>query len=161
MGLFDGLLKKKEIHISSPVDGICVQISEVSDPTFGEEIIGKGVAIRPSNGRIVSPVDGEISTIFPTGHAVGITTADGVELLIHIGLDTVALKGEHFSAHVSSGDKVKKGDLLVEVDMEAVKEKGYDTITPVIICNTPDFASIDGIIDNEVKAGDDIMILKK
>lgn len=142
MGFFDKLMGKKEIRIYAPMEGECVPLAEVSDPTFGEEVLGKGVAIRPVTGRVVAPMDAEVSTVFPTGHAVALTTEDGVELLIHVGLDTVRLDGKYYTRHVENGDKVKKGDLLLEVDLESVKKEGFDTITPVIICNTEAFADI-------------------
>ena len=109
--MFDFLKKKdKGIEIGAPVKGKAVPISQVSDPTFGEEILGKGVAIQPEDGKIYAPADGTIEMLFDTKHAVSMTTTEGVELLVHIGLDTVALKGEHFTAHKGNGDAVKKGE---------------------------------------------------
>ena len=123
--MFDFFKKKdKGIEIGSPVKGKTVPISKVSDPTFGEEILGKGVAIQPEEGKIYAPADGTNEMLFDTKHAVSMTTTEGVELLVHIGLDTVALKGEHFTAHKGNGDAVKKGDLLISVDLEAVKAAG-------------------------------------
>lgn len=142
MGFLDKLMGKKEVRIYAPIEGECVPLSEVSDPTFGEGVLGKGVAIKPANGRVVAPLDAQVSTVFPTGHAVALTTEDGVELLIHVGLDTVKLDGMHFTKHVETGDTVQKGDLLLEVDLESVRNEGYDTITPVIICNTEAFQHI-------------------
>lgn len=162
MGLFDKILGKaggKEITIAAPVDGECVPISEVSDPTFGEEILGKGVAIRPSNGKIKAPADGTVSTIFPTGHAVAVTTKDGAEVLVHIGLDTVALDGKGFTKYVEEGAEVKKGDLLIEADLEEIK-KTHDVITPVVICNTDDYKEIQ-THTGAVSAGDTILTLQK
>ncbi|NLL78704.1 MAG: PTS glucose transporter subunit IIA [Clostridiales bacterium] len=155
MGLFDKLLGKsgKEFVIGAPVEGECVPISEVSDPTFGEEILGKGIAIRPANGLIKAPADGIVSTVFPTGHAVAITTEDGVEILVHIGLDTVSLNGEGFTKHVEEGQKVKMGDLLIEADLARIGEK-YDTITPVVICNTSDYKEVNGETGKQVVPGD-------
>lgn len=153
--------KNKEIMLGSPVKGEAVPIQEVPDPTFGEEMLGKGVAVRPAEGKYYAPADGEISLLFETLHAVSVTTDTGVEILIHIGLDTVALKGEHFTAHVKTGDKVKKGDLLVSVDLEAVKAAGYEVITPIVICNTPDFASVEAITGSEVAPGDDVIRITK
>lgn len=142
MGFLDKLMGKKEICIYAPLEGECVPLSEVSDPTFGEGVLGKGIAIKPSNGKVFAPVDAQVSTIFPTGHAIALTTGDGVELLIHVGLDTVKLDGKYYTKHVKDGDKVKKGDLLLEMDLAGIKSEEYDTITPVIICNTEEFASI-------------------
>lgn len=160
MGLFDAF-KKKDIVISSPMKGRCVSIKAVSDPTFSEEILGKGVAIVPKDGKVYAPADGVITTIFPTGHAVGMTTNDGVELLIHVGLDTVALKGEGFRIIGKDEQKVKKGDLLIEADLEKIKEAGYDVITPVLVCNTDEYSEILGRTDTEVSAGDELLNIKK
>ena len=150
MGLFDAFKKK----------GI-VPLKNVNDPTFSEEILGKGIAIVPAEGKVYAPADGEISTVFPTGHALGLTTEDGIELLIHIGLDTVQLNGQHFTIKTEAGKKVKKGDLLVEADLEKIKEAGYDVITPMIVCNTTDFASVEGKTGIAVKPGDDCLEIKK
>lgn len=157
-----GIFKKKtnKIELGTPAKGQAVPLKEVSDPTFGEEILGKGVAVRPEEGKIYAPADGEISLLFDTLHAVSMTSTDGVEILIHIGLDTVALKGEHFTAHVKTYDSVKKGDLLIEVDLEKVKAAGYDVITPVIICNTDDFASVEAVTGSVVP-GDTVLELTK
>jgi glucose-specific phosphotransferase system IIA component len=160
--VFDFLKKKdKGIEIGSPVKGKAVPISQVSDPTFGEEILGKGVAIQPEEGKIYAPADGTIEMLFDTKHAVSMTTTEGVELLVHIGLDTVALKGEHFTAHKGNGDAVKKGDLLISVDLEAVKAAGYDVITPMVVCNTSDYQTVEAVTDTEVNPGDTVLILKK
>ena len=160
--MFDFLKKKdKGIEIGSPVKGKAVPISQVSDPTFGEEILGKGVAIQPEEGKIYAPADGTIEMLFDTKHAVSMTTTEGVELLVHIGLDTVALKGEHFTAHKGNGDPVKKGDLLITVDLDAVKAAGYDAITPMVVCNTTDYQTVEAVTDTEVNPGDTVLILKK
>ena len=138
--MFGGSNAKKQIL--APVSGRVVPMSEVNDPTFSQEILGKGVAVVPSEGKVVAPASGEVVVMFETKHAVSIRTEDGAELIIHIGLDTVNLRGEHFTAHVAQGDHVKAGDVLVEFDMEAIKEAGYDVITPIVICNTPDFPNM-------------------
>ena len=160
--MFDFLKKKdKGIEIGSPVKGKAVPISQVSDPTFGEEILGKGVAIQPADGKIYAPADGTIEMLFDTKHAVSMTTTEGVELLVHIGLDTVALKGEHFTAHKGNGDAVKKGDLLITVDLDAVKAAGYDVITPMVVCNTSDYQTVEAVTGSDVNPGDTVLILKK
>ncbi|MFR0954940.1 MAG: PTS glucose transporter subunit IIA [Roseburia inulinivorans] len=153
--------KDKGIEIGAPVKGKAVPISQVSDPTFGEEILGKGVAIQPADGKIYAPADGTIEMLFDTKHAVSMTTTEGVELLVHIGLDTVALKGEHFTAHKGNGDAVKKGDLLISVDLEAVKAAGYDVITPMVVCNTSDYQTVEAVTGSDVNPGDTVLILKK
>lgn len=144
MGIFDKLFGGKSDHISvaAPVTGEAVPLSEVSDPTFGEEILGKGAAIRPTEGKVYAPFDGTVDMMFETGHAVNLISDDGVELLIHVGLDTVKLKGEHYTAHVQNGDKVKLGQLILEFDPAAIAAAGYDVITPVVVCNTADFAAV-------------------
>ncbi len=147
--------------MGAPVKGKAVPISQVSDPTFGEEILGKGVAIQPEDGKIYAPADGTIEMLFDTKHAVSMTTTEGVELLVHIGLDTVALKGEHFTAHKGNGDAVKKGDLLISIDLEAVKAAGYDVITPMVVCNTSDYQTVEAVTGSDVNPGDTVLILKK
>lgn len=158
-----GIFKKKEsiMEIGAPVKGEAVPIQEVSDPTFGDEILGKGVAVRPADGRIFAPADGEVTLLFDTLHAVSITSEDGAEILVHVGLDTVSLKGEHFNAHVKTGDKVKKGDLLLTVDLEQVKAAGFDVITPMIICNTDDFKAVEAVTKSAVEPGDTVLRLTK
>lgn len=159
-----GLFKKKEdntVTIGSPVKGRAVPISEVSDPTFGDEILGKGVAILPSEGNIYAPADGTIELLFDTMHAVSMTSTDGVEILVHIGLDTVALKGAHFTAQKATGDTVKKGELLITVDLEAVRAAGYEIITPVVICNTGDYAAVESFTGMDVAVGDDVVKITK
>ncbi len=156
--MFDFFKKKgAKIPLGSPVKGEAVPIQEVSDPTFGEEILGKGVAIKPVEGKFYAPADGEIALMFDTLHAVSIKTVDGVEVLIHIGLDTVALKGKYFKAHKATGDKVKKGDLLVTADLDALKAAGYDIITPMIICNTDEFKGVLPVTGNAVAPGDTVL----
>ena len=157
------LFKKKAdgIEIGAPAKGKAVPISEVSDPTFGEEILGKGMAVIPSEGRIYAPADGTIELLFDTLHAVSMTTTEGVELLVHIGLDTVSLKGEHFTAHKATGDTVKKGDLLISVDLDAVKAAGFDVITPMVVCNTGDYQAVEAVTGADVEPGDTVLKIKK
>lgn len=159
-----GLFKKKQekAHVlGSPAAGKAVSIKDVSDPTFSEGILGDGVAVIPSEGKIYAPADGEIGMVFDTLHAVSMMTDFGAEVLIHVGLDTVQMKGDGFEGHVNAGDKVKKGDLLLTVDLEKVKAAGYDIITPMLICNTADYASVEGIFGKEVSAGDEILKIEE
>lgn len=160
MGLFGSTLIKKETKIVSPTAGRCVSIKKVPDPAFGEEIMGKGVAIEPADGKFYAPADGVVSTLFPTLHAVGITTPEGVEILLHIGLDTVKLNGKYFTAHVKQDDAVKQGDLLLEANLAAIAAEGYQTITPVLICNTPDFQEVVPGGEKDVAAGDAVIEIK-
>ncbi len=154
MGLFGKLFSEKEKELYSPIVGKAVKLSEVSDPTFGEGMLGKGVAILPEGTEVLSPCDGVIEVMFETGHAVSIKTSYGAEVLIHVGLDTVSLKGEHFDVHVKAGDTVTKGQKLITVDIEAVKAKGFDVITPMIICNTDDYAKVNTYVDKSVTNSD-------
>ncbi len=157
MGLFDFMKGKKDNELSAPVKGECIPISEVADPTFAEEILGKGIAIKPTDGKFYAPADGVITTVFPTGHAIGMSTPDGAEILIHVGLDTVQLKGEHFNVLAKADQNVKKGDLLLEADIEEIKKAGYDTVTPMLICNSADYAKVDCKKDGSVEHGDTVI----
>ncbi len=154
-------LKAGSATICAPLTGKAVALSEVSDPTFGEEILGKGAAIIPADGRVVSPVNGTVETVFDTLHAIGLKSEDGVEILIHVGLDTVKLGGKHFKAHVKNGDKVEVGTLLVEADLEKIKGEGYDVITPVIISNSFDYGDVLAVTGQEIKAGNDLLKVVK
>ena len=155
--------KAKEYYdvIRVPVKGEAVPSSEVNDPTFAEEMLGKGMAIKPSEGKVYAPFDGEVAMVFDTKHAVSLVSAKGTELLIHVGLDTVMLKGEHYTVHVEAGASVKKGDLLLEFDMEAIKAAGYDTIVPVVVCNTDDYKNIICTTGKQVEPGDTVMELDR
>lgn len=161
--MFDFFKKKKsqELIIGSPVKGKAVPLSSVNDPTFSEEMLGKGVAIIPSDGKIFAPADGKIETLFDTLHAVSLVTGDSVEILIHAGLDTVQMHGDGFTGHVHSGDTVHKGDLLLEIDLDKVKAAGYDMITPVIICNTDEYADVRSLAGKDVNPGDDVISITK
>lgn len=156
-----GKKQSKKHMIGSPVKGKAVAISEVSDPTFAQEILGKGVAVIPEEGKIYAPTDGRIGLVFETLHAISLTTEYGAEILIHVGLDTVKLNGQYFEAHVKAGDTVKKGDLLLTVDFEGIKSAGYDVITPMLICNTDDYASVGALAGKAVSAGDDVLVIEE
>jgi PTS system glucose-specific IIA component len=133
----------KTLQLMAPVSGNAVPLERVPDPVFAEKMMGDGVAIEPSEGLVVSPVDGEIMQVFPTKHAIGIRAKNGAEILIHIGLETVSLNGEGFQTFISEGDKVKTGDKLVAFDMDIIKEKAKSTVTPIIITNTDKAASLE------------------
>lgn len=149
-----------EAEITAPVNGKVILLSVVRDEAFASEALGKGIAIIPQDGRICAPCDGVVSALFPTGHAIGITSANGAEVLIHVGMDTVRLNGAGFTSHVSEGQMVKAGDLLIEADLEAIRKAGYDTTTPVIITNTEDFAEVETAGVGLVKAGVPVIMLK-
>lgn len=147
--------------IYAPIKGKAVDLKEVNDPVFADGIMGKGVAIIPEEGVVYAPVDGVVSALFDTKHAIGITGDDGVEILIHVGIDTVKMNGRCYTAHIQKDQKVKKGDKLLEFDMNAIKEEGYDLITPILIVNSSDYAEVLGIIDKDVKVGDALIKLAK
>lgn len=145
--------------VCAPVSGHVIAMKDVGDPTFASEMLGKGVAIIPEEGKIVSPVDGKLAMLFPTKHALGITTGNGVEILVHIGINTVALEGKYFTAHVETGDVIKKGQLLMEFDMEAIKAEGYEVVTPVIITNSDEYTHMDVVNKDHVDCGDALICL--
>lgn len=160
-GLFSSK-KKEKIHVlKSPVKGKTVSLNEVNDPTFRDGILGEGIALIPTEGNVYAPASGTIETVFETRHAVSMVTDFGAEILIHVGLDTVQRKGDGFSSYVKEGDIVKKGDLLLNVALDKLIADGYDTITPMLVCNSADYASVKGIIDQNVNAGDDVLTLKE
>lgn len=149
------------IEIKSPLLGEAVSLKNVNDPVFADEIMGKGIAIIPTEGKVFSPVNGTIEMIFETNHAVGIRDENGVELLIHIGIDTVKLGGKHFTPHVKQGDKVTEGTLLIEFDIDGIKSEGYECITPVIVTNTFDFDDVLAVDDQLVQSGAALMKIIK
>lgn len=146
--------------ILAPLTGKTVSLSEVPDPVFAEKVIGDGIAIIPEDGKIVSPVDGEISSIAETGHAYGFTADNGLEVLVHVGLETVSLKGECFKVYAKAGDKVKAGDLVAEVDLNLLKEKGLNSISPVLICSDLEEKEI-LYTEGNVKAGESVVLTVK
>lgn len=147
----------KNIEIISPLTGQAVALEQVPDPVFSQKIIGDGMAVIPENGKIVSPVDGEIVSIADTCHAFGFRSAEGVEMLVHVGLETVALKGECFKVHAKVGDQVKKGDLVAEADLAFLKERNINPITPVLVCGGIEGKQMKGQ-EGAVKAGTGVLI---
>ena len=139
----------KDIRLDSPLNGQLVELKEVKDPAFAGGAMGLGAAIKNPDGKVYAPVDGEITVLFETKHAIGIRSAEGAEILIHVGLDTVKLNGEHFEAKVAQGDMVKKGQLLLEFDEAAIKAAGYDTTTPVLVTNAAEFGKITVALDGK------------
>ena len=150
-----------EATLTSPVNGTQIPLSEVADEIFASEMLGTTVAVEPADGKIVAPCDGEVSNIFETGHAVCITTEAGGELLIHIGIDTVKMDGKGFTKKVSDGDKVHAGDILVEADLEEIKNAGYQTTTMMILTNTDEFGNVTKAEPAEVKTTSKVMTLTK
>ena len=150
-----------EETLTSPVNGTQIPLSEVADEIFASEMLGTTVAVEPADGKIVAPCDGEVSNIFETGHAVCITTESGGELLIHIGIDTVKMDGKGFTKKVSDGDKVHAGDILVEADLEEIKNAGYQTTTMMILTNTDEFGNVTKAEPAEAKTTSKVMTLIK
>lgn len=147
----------KNEEIAAPVKGKVVELSEVEDEAFSTGALGAGIAILPSEGKVYSPVDGKVATFFPTGHAIGLVSKDGAEVLIHVGMNTVKMDGKGFTPKVNEGDTVKKGQLLLEFDIEEIKKAGYSTITPVIITNTDSYADVVPTDAKTVAAGDAVI----
>ena len=150
----------KDTVLSACLNGTVVPLAEVKDEAFASGALGDGIAIEPIDGELVAPADGEISSTFETHHAVGMTTTDGAELLMHIGIDTVKLGGRHFTYLVNEGDKVKKGQPLIRFELEAIKAEGYPVTTPLIVCNTDDYAAVAAKASGTVKQGDALLELK-
>ena len=150
----------KDTVLSACLNGTVVPLAEVKDEAFASDALGDGIAIEPIDGELVAPADGEISSTFETHHAVGMTTVDGAELLMHIGIDTVKLGGKHFTYLVNEGDKVKKGQPLIRFELEAIKAEGYPVTTPLIVCNTDDYAAVAAKASGTVKQGDALLELK-
>ena len=161
MGFFSKLFGKpeenKNDYIYAPLSGQSVDITGVPDPVFAERMLGNGVAIQPIDGKVYAPVDGTVSMMFETGHAVSLVSNTGAEILIHVGLETVSLEGKPFTIHVKNGDKVKKGQLLLEADLEMIRAAGLNTITPVIICNSDEFTQF-CVTANKSVTNDDVII---
>ena len=147
--------------LCAPLTGTVMPLSEVSDPTFSSGFLGEGVAIAPSGDRVVAPADGKVKAIFPTGHAVALHTDNGLDVLIHVGLDTYKLEGRHFTVHAQVGDTVKQGDLLIEFDREAIQKEGYDITVPVLICNAAEFSKIRGNVGETVNELDKLITARE
>lgn len=152
-------LNKTEI-ILSPLKGKIMDLSQVSDKVFAEGTLGKGIAIVPSEGKLFSPADGVVSVVFPTGHAIAVTSDDGAEILMHIGFDTVSLNGRNFNIYVIQGEEVKKGDLLVDFDIVNIKEEGFDVTTPIVITNSDSYVEVNSINEGFLNQGDNLLSLK-
>lgn len=161
MGFFGKLFGTSLHYIGAPVSGTAIALHEVNDPAFAAGLLGKGMAIRPDTGKITAPCDARVDMLFETAHAVTLVTGFGAEILIHVGLDTVNLKGRHYTPHVSAGDQVKKGQLLLEFDLQAIKDAGYDTVTPIVICNSDAYRTISTHTGVQVHAGEAVIKLSK
>lgn len=167
--MFDSLKKMfeknaKTISLKAVEDGRTIPMDEVNDQTFAQELLGPGIAIVPSNGTVVSPIDGTIATVMDTKHAVciqGEDGQDGLELIVHAGLDTVELNGKYYQTYKEIGDQVKAGDVLLEFDLEEITKAGYDVTTPIVITNLGDYKITKCLTGQQVKAGEEVIQLTK
>ena len=164
--MFSSLFQSFGLHsrssvLLSPLAGKVIPLSDVHDQMFAKGLLGQGVAIEPSGGKVVAPSDAKVEAIFPTGHAVALHTNDGMDVLIHIGLDTEKLEGKHFKVHAAVGDAVKRGDVLIEFDRDAIAAEGYDVTAPILICNSVEFASIKGKVGDTVSELDPLVTAKE
>lgn len=152
--------KLKDVVLGAHMNGRMLLMTEVQDEAFASCALGDGVAIEPSEGKLYAPADATVVNVFDTKHAIGLAIGDEMELLLHVGIDTVKLGGKHFEAHVEEGQEVKKGDLLVSFDMDAIRKEGYLCTTPMIVCNTDEYSSIKPLVTGEVKAGQNLLDVK-
>ena len=164
--MFDSLKKMfeknaKTISLKAVEDGRTIPMDEVNDQTFAQELLGPGIAIVPSNGTVVSPINGTIATVMDTKHAVCIQGEDGLELIVHAGLDTVDLNGQYYQTYKEIGDQVKAGDVLLEFDLEEITKAGYDVTTPIVITNLGDYKITKCLTGQQVKAGEEVIQLTK
>lgn len=146
--------RNAQLVLASPLKGTVIQLSDVKDEAFSSGALGKGAAIEPEEGVLYAPADGTISALFPTGHAIGLTTENGLELLMHVGMDTVQLDGKGFRAFVEAGETVKTGQKLLEFDMKLIRDAGYSLVTPVLVTNSDDFEQVETAGADTVQAGD-------
>lgn len=153
-------LSGRSVVLRAPLEGNVIPLSKVKDETFAAGYLGKGVAIEPTGDRVVAPNAVKIEAIFPTGHAVAFRTVDGLDVLIHLGLETYNLEGRHFKVHAAPGDMVEAGETLIEFDREAIIGEGYDITVPVLIRNAAEFASIKGGVGSHVAELDQLIVAK-
>lgn len=159
MSFFEKLFKKRTELLYAPVSGRAIPLTQVPDPIFAQKLLGEGIAIEPSEGCLRAPCDATVDRIFDTGHAVLLTADFGAEILIHAGLDTVNLAGKPFRVFCNPGDEVKKGDLLIRMDLEAIRSAGYPTVTPMVIANSEDYPGLRVLGDGDVTNADPVIEL--
>ncbi|AGB41402.1 PTS system, glucose subfamily, IIA component [Halobacteroides halobius DSM 5150] len=153
--------KSKEITLVAPLTGEVVDLSEVPDDVFANKVVGDGIAIKPSEGKLVAPVEGVVKQVFPTKHAVGMETSEGVELLMHIGINTVELNGEGFEKLIDEGTKVKPGDELIKFDIDYISENATAIVTPILITNMDEVESVEAVDTKEITAGQEEVLTIK
>ncbi|API91493.1 MULTISPECIES: beta-glucoside-specific PTS transporter subunit IIABC [unclassified Virgibacillus] len=156
-GTIDSEKILSEIVVTTPIEGKVLSLTQIEDKAFSEGLLGKGVAINPTNNEVVAFDEGTVTSLFPTNHAIGITYDNGVEMLIHIGMDTVNLNGEHFQSHVKQGDKITKGQRLITFDLEEIKKKGYSLITPIVVTNSNEFLDVVETTNDYVSIGEELL----
>lgn len=150
----------KKTILSAHLNGSITALEDVEDEAFSEKVLGDGIAIEPAEGKLYSPCDGKVDMVFDTKHAINLISDDGCEILLHIGIDTVKLMGKHFKAHVTDGQRIRKGDLLITFNINEIRRAGFKTTTPMIVCNSDEYEKFIILSTGTVSAGDDILELE-
>ena len=153
--------KNDNTVLKSPIKGQIIKLENMKDQAFASGILGQGVGIWPTEGKVFSPINGTVTMIFPTSHAVSIRTDSGVTLLIHIGMDTVQLDGKFYKSHVKDGQRVKEGQLLIEFDLNGITNAGFNLETPIVVTNSDEFSNITVCEKDNIEVGEDLLIISK
>ncbi|MGN1105373.1 MAG: PTS glucose transporter subunit IIA, partial [Huintestinicola sp.] len=150
----------KSITLYSHMNGSFVALEDVNDEAFSSKVLGEGAAIEPREGKLYSPCDGRVNMIFDTKHAVSLVSGEGCEILLHIGIDTVKLGGKFFEAHVTDGQEIHRGDLLISFDLEGIRNEGYQLTTPMVVCNADEYNSVKAASSEQVSVGEKLIEIK-